>query len=167
MDTSLKTITRTDQIFQIMRLMQDNPKMTQEMACKEVGISVSTYKRWLSECEDVIVEFQEEMRQVERNELALIVSAQGHVMNKLIRDALSDNTFASDRLSIKQYMDRRQAEIGDAMRSTLGAHDNDEFNGPKRITGSSSLSVSQNEDGSVTVKPNSPIIIDGELRESK
>lgn len=155
---------RINQVIRVIQLMQSDKDVTQEMACREVGIPVSTFRRWLSKEDQAIAAFQEEIRMVERNEVALIVSYQGHVMNKLMQEATAPTTFASDRLAIKQYMDKRMQELGDSMRTTTKL-ENDQFDGPARLPGSSTdrLIVNENEDGSVTIKKNKPQIIDGEI----
>lgn len=153
---------RVIQMLKVIQLMQDNPKMTQVLACKQVGLSISTFRRYLSENEETILEFNKEIRMVERNELALILSYQGHVMNQILMDALLPGTFLSDRLAVKRYMDKRQTELGDSMRATIKGED-EGFDGPKRIlaTSTGGLTVDENEDGSITVKPKPIDIIDG------
>src|SRR5574343_666740 len=165
---SIVQVDRINQVLKVIQLMQSNSHITQENACKEVGIAVSTFRYWLSKEDETIAAFQEEIRMVERNEVALIVSYQGHVMNKLLQDAIAPNTFSSDRLAIKQYMDKRMQELGDSMRTTTKL-DNDQFNGPARLPGSSSdrLVGNENDDGSVTIKQKKPDIVDGTIIETK
>jgi hypothetical protein len=155
---------RVAQMLKVIEIMQNNPKTTQIKACDQVGISISTFRRYLSENEETILEFNKEIRMVERNELALILSYQGHIMNQILIESLLPGTFVSDKLAVKRYMDKRQAELGDSMRATIKAED-EGFDGPKRIPAISTggLTIDENADGSITVKPKPFDIIDGEV----
>lgn len=96
---------RVEQALEVYRLLATDGKITQKKACEQVGIDPQTYRYWISQSGEAIEVFHKALAEVERSELALILSSREQITGMLIKDALSKFTEPGVRLSIKQYLD--------------------------------------------------------------
>ncbi len=111
--TSLETI----QIGRVQKvLFLTSTGMYLKEALVEVGIAEMTYYKYVAEAIRARDELQSAKQQLELIEYADIISAQAHIMRKLIMDALSDDIFPGDRLNIKMYLDHRLDVLEDRNR---------------------------------------------------
>jgi hypothetical protein len=111
-----KEILRIDQILTIMNFMKTGDSL--ETALKLVGISKATYYRWFAkglEAKDLLAQAKQELEMIE---YADIIISKGEVLRTLIKDALSSNTFASDRLAILQYLDSKLDHLSNVHRAS-------------------------------------------------
>ena len=97
----MKAITQASRINSAIQVMQHmNSGMTVVDACKAVGIPCSTYYYIINANPEVMVEFQEMVQANARVQLGMILASNNEILEKVIDDALSDETAARDRLAI-------------------------------------------------------------------
>lgn len=146
--------------------------MTVTAACEQVGISQDIYRYWIAKNPEALEAFRALIEEVERNELASIFLADEVITNRLITDAIDPVTEPSDALNIKLYLDNRGEYLSSKHRAAGRDKGREFLQGVKTkeaqsrfaasSPGSVELSVSQEEDGTVTIRTRSPEIIDVE-----
>jgi ACT domain-containing protein len=95
---SIKKDIRTNQALQV--IQHSNQGMTIIEACKEVGISRSTFYYFTSHNPDAIATFQEMQLVAEAQQFALILNNQFEILERVIQDALAKTTKPRQRLAI-------------------------------------------------------------------
>ena len=88
-----------------------NSSMTVVDACKEVGIPRSTYYHLVKTHPEAMAEYQEMVEANARMQLGLILSSKTQILEKVIEDAMSEETSPRDRLAIYKTL----SELGEGI----------------------------------------------------
>ena len=137
--------------LEVLRLLHDNPRMTQEKACANVGISPPTYRKWIATQDDALVTFEEVLQEVERVEYSRLLIVKNAMTDKLINSALRDDVSVTERIKALQYVEGRLDELGNRYHTVDIDVEKDLLNGPTRQLGVSqsldrvNVEVSNNE----------------------
>lgn len=170
--SALIKLARAPQIMEIVTLCQQG--YTIKDACAEVGISERMYYYYMSKHPNSIEVISQFTTEVEKQDLAKIVEARRHALDKLIEAIPEAPTF--EVLQIDAHL-RAEQQILEGKYGVRSTSDNTakEFvlSGPKLQTAQSKLgpgqtqttiNVSPNNNGSVDITvTKSPDIIDGEF----
>lgn len=165
--TEITEAMHTAKVLEVLSLLSLNENMNIKNACRKVGISEQSFRRWMMKDEEAILAFQNLNVDIEKYILGNIIMSQSVITQKLINDAKDRRTAAGDRLSIKRYLDDQKEQLLARVKVINREIVTDTFSGPPQILGESTnrLVTETNEDGSVTVK--SKPIIDGKFLEDR
>jgi GGDEF domain-containing protein len=165
--TEITKARRVDQALQVLALLSQNSKMTQEKACAQVGMDPQAYRYWITQSHEAIQAFQDTIHEVERLEMANILMSKEQILQKLLTDALAKYTDPLARLAILQYLDDRIDNLADRHRATNIDGVDGILGGPDLAPGQNrfghmneDLVITDNVDGSINIKAKAPIIID-------
>jgi len=142
---------RINQAIEVWALLEEHPKMSQAAACEQVGISPTTYRKWIAEAGEALDLFREMSMQIKRLSLQKILMAQGQILDKLIKDGVSGYTDPATRLMIYQYF----SEHADKLLEDVHAQEQgaaDFLSGPKLEKAESRFSA-QDADITITIHP--------------
>jgi hypothetical protein len=114
---SVKKDIRTNQALEVIQRSTEGMSIVQ--ACKEIGISRSTFYYFTSRNPDAIASFQEMQHVAAMQQFALILDNHFETLHKVIQEGLADTTKPKQRLAILEYLDKKMADLSDR----LGAHD--------------------------------------------
>jgi hypothetical protein len=159
-----------EKALEVLAILTSSPKMTQKKACDQVGITPTTYRKWIAQSHEAITAFRETIREVERVELAQILIAKEAITEKLIADGLAKYTDPMARLAIVVYLDRRLDQLAERHRSVDVDEISNILSGPKmekgenRFGATTDLVIQADGDGGVNIKAKTPVIIDGVSR---
>jgi len=126
----MKALTKASRVSSAIQVMQHmNSGMTVVDACKEIGIPRSTYYHLIKTHPEAMAEYQEMVEANARHQFGLILSHNTQILEKIIEDALSDNTTPRERLAIYKVLtelgerisqtSRKQNQIEDAAQEFL------------------------------------------------
>ena len=140
---SPKKVVRTNQALEVIRYSTEG--MTITKACLEVGIARSTFYFIYANNPGLFAEFQEMIEASERMQLMTILDRQLDILDKVIEDALAENTKPRQRLAIyKVLTDRHERLREKIMGSSMSSAEIEELlSGPKLVAGKSRFSPSQ------------------------
>ncbi len=97
----MKALTAASRVNSAKQVMQHmNSGMTVTDACKEVGIPRSSYYHLINTHPEAMAEYQEMADANALHQFGLILSHNTQILEKIIEDALSDDTTPRDRLAI-------------------------------------------------------------------
>jgi ACT domain-containing protein len=96
-----------------------NSGMTVVDACKEVGIPRSTYYHLVKTHPEAMAEYQEMVEVNARIQLGLILSSKTQILEKVIEDAVSEETSPRDRLAIYKTL----SDLGEGISQTTRKQD--------------------------------------------
>jgi len=116
-DTRLKRIAAT---MQVLGMLMQNPEMTQQEACDEVGITPKTYRAWLHSGDDTIETLRGFLTMTQRETLAELSIARMQIVRLLIKDALDPLTPAKDRVTLERRLDEIANELQRVHHATPG-----------------------------------------------
>lgn len=150
--------------LQVLQLLANNPRMTQEKACQNVGISVPTYKKWIATQEEALATFEQARSEIERNEYATYLITRTAIYDKLVSDAMKSDVSITERIKALEFIDKRLNDFGNRYH-TVDVHAEQELlSGPKQRAGRSMsinrINVDEKNDETVITIKNSPPIID-------
>lgn len=161
------------QALQVMALILEGK--TQAAACKSIGISPSTYRRYLQEYPGTVDAVRELILNTEKSNLAEIVSARTNLVTRLIA-AASQADDISEIISADKHLGALQAEletrVGVSAKSDDVAEEwlgNPEFKPVESrfIPVDTTVNLKQQSDGSIDVTmKRQPEIIEGESKDS-
>lgn len=165
---------RLNKALEVLMILQANPKTSQKDACKQIGIDPKTYRAWITQAQDAVLEMQRAKIELERSELAAILIAREQILQMTIRDGLKAVTDPLTRLTILNYLDRRTDELAARHRATDPGQVRDLLSGPKQVPaesrfapGTETLEVVPSEDGqTVTVRVKAPEVLDGDAHDT-
>jgi len=95
---SLAKASRMNTALQVIQHM--NAGMTVVEACREVGMSRSSFYYIVENNPEAIAEFQDIINASNREQLGLMLLSKNELLRKVIEDGLSDKTKPRDRLAI-------------------------------------------------------------------
>ena len=108
----MKALTIASRVNSAKQVMQHmNSGMTVIDACKEVGIPRSTYYHLIKMHPEAMAEYNEMVEANNRHQFGLILSNNTHILKKVIKDGLSDETSPRDRLAIYKTL----TELGEKL----------------------------------------------------
>lgn len=157
---------RQAQVLEIMALIK-NENISQTEACERKGVSVDTFRRWVTSDPDALTALRSLIEAVEREQTLLIASAQNSIVQDLL-GKLNGDTEIGELIAALKYLDKRQDEL--VARQNLVAPNEksaqEYLQGPKLEKASSRMTVKANDDGSVDITTYSePEIVDAELQD--
>lgn len=165
--SELSKAKRVDQALQVLALLSQNTKLTQDKACAQVGMDPQAYRYWITQSHEAIQAFQDTIHEVERLEMAHILMSKEQIIAKLLTDALAKYTDPLARLAILQYLDNRIDVLADRHRATNIDGVTDILGGPELAPGENrfghmneDLVITQSPDGGVNIKAKTPVIIE-------
>jgi hypothetical protein len=154
--SEITRIVKMDQALQVWSLLQEFPKMSQAAACAQVGIDPATYHKWIAESGEALEAFRQATLQLKREELAKLIVARGHILDRLIKDALSSYTDPGVRLLIFQFFTQHSEQLLSDVHAK-GGNAADFLTGPKLERAESRFSASE-ADITITIKPHDKAI---------
>ena len=108
----MKALTKASRVNSAKQVMQHmNSGMTVIDACKEVGIPRSTYYHLVKSHPEAMAEYNEMVEANDRHQFGLILSNNTHILKKVIKDGLSDETSPRDRLAILKMLTERGEKL--------------------------------------------------------
>jgi len=150
--------------LEVLNLLVHNPRMTQEKACANVGISQPTYRKWIATQEDALISFEQARTEIERNEFSLLLISKSAITSGLVKDAMKPNVSVTERIKALDYVEKRMDELSDRYHTVDVQAEQDLLSGPKQLPGESRLAnrVSVTEDNNTTIIKikDKPAIID-------
>lgn len=150
--------------LQVLQIMSENPRMTQEKACQHIGISVPTYRKWISTQESALATFEAVRTEVERNEFATFLITKNAISNKLVADAMKNDVSITERIKALEFIDKKLDEFSNRYHTVDVEAEQELLSGPKQEPGRSlsinRVSVDEDENETVIRVKNSPTIID-------
>ncbi len=116
----MEALTKASRVNSAKQVMQHtNSGMTVTDACNEVGIPRSTYYHLINTYPEAMAEYNEMVEANDRHQFGLILSNKTQILEKIIEDALSDNTSPRDRLAIYKTL----SELGEGISQTTRKQD--------------------------------------------
>jgi ACT domain-containing protein len=116
----MKALTKASRINHAIQVMQHmNSGMTVVDACKEIGIPRSTYYHLVKTHPEAMAEYQEMVEANARMQLGLILSSKTQILEKVVEDAMSEETSPRDRLAIYKTL----SELGEGISQTSRKQD--------------------------------------------
>lgn len=150
--------------LQVLQLLASNPRMTQDKACANVGISAPTYRKWIATQESALASFEEARVEVERNEFATYLVTKTAISNKLVADAMKQDVSITERIKALEFIERKLDEFSNRYHTVDVEAEQELLSGPKQIPGRSlsinRVSVDEKETETVITVKNTPTIID-------
>lgn len=150
--------------IEVMQLLNKNPRMTQEQACANVGITPPTYRKWIATQEEALVTFEEAMQELERVEYSRFLIVKNSITDKLISDALKNDVSLSERIKALEYIEKRLDDLSNRYHTVNIEVEQGLLSGPDQEYGVSKSMDRVNvsvESGEVVVRvKDSPTIID-------
>jgi hypothetical protein len=142
-----------DKARQVYQLQLCNPKMTQEKACANIGIAPKTYRKWIATQDEAIAELEKTRQEIERNELASILTSISAVTDNFIREAMKPGLSITERIKALEYINNRMVELSDRYHTVDVEAEQILLSGPKQTPGISRLASRINivEEGNETV----------------
>lgn len=148
----------------VLQMLQSNPKMTQKMACDNVGIDPKTYRKWIATQESALVSFEDARKEIERNEFASLLIVKNAVVDRLVVDAMKPDLSIPDRLRALQHIDQRIDELSERYHTVDVEAEQDLLSGPNTKLGTNRLAnrvrISEDRDVTTIVIKDKPPIID-------
>ena len=121
----MKALTKASRINTAIQVLQHmNDGMTVVDACNKVGIPRSTYYHTIKSHPGVVAEYQEMVEANARTQLGMILASNNLILEKVIEDALSEETAPRDRLAIYKVL----AELGERISQISRREDEIEAN---------------------------------------
>lgn len=130
---------KMDKALQVYDLLASNPRMSQDKACKHIGIDPKTYRKWIGTQEEVLQLFEQTRIDIERNEYAACLAAKYALTEKLIYDAMKPDVSISERIKALEYVDQRIKELSGKFHTVDVEAEQDLLSGPIQIPGISRL----------------------------
>lgn len=130
---------KIDKALQVYDLLVSNPRMSQEKACKHIGIDPKTYRKWIGTQEEVLQLFEQTRIDIERNEYAACLAAKYALTEKLITDAMKPGVSISERIKVLEYVDQRIEELSGKFHAVDVEAEQDLLSGPSQVPGVSRL----------------------------
>lgn len=146
---------------------------TLKQALSETGITYEIYRRWITEDPEGLQAIRQAAFAGEIETMAHIVANQNKIIEQLIRDAISNTIEPAQRVMVHQHLN---GLLSNYMELHRGSSDEIKkiLSGPQLEAGESRfapgmrpvLEVTTGADGSITVTPQTPVVVPGELRDS-
>lgn len=102
---------RISQAAQVMILIFENPRLSVDAACRQVGITRQQYAYWVRKGSDSIEAIRELIGHQQREMLVDIAVARKAGVEMLIKDAIDPLVAGKDRVVILKYLDEVQDEL--------------------------------------------------------
>jgi predicted DNA-binding protein YlxM (UPF0122 family) len=121
----MKSITKASRVNSAIQVIQHmNSGMTVVDACEEIGLPRSSFYDIVKKNPEAIAEYQEMVRINARQQLGLILLHKTEILNKIIQDALSDDTSPRERLAIYKQLDELDSKLHSSIQveSEAAAH---------------------------------------------
>lgn len=128
-----------DKSLQVYQLLACNPLMTQEQACKNIGIDPKTYRKWIVTQDEAIKAFEQTRLENERNEYAEYLAAKSAISISLIQDAMKPDVPIDVRIKALVYIDQKINEYSGRYHIVDVEAEQDLLSGPKQVLGTSKL----------------------------
>lgn len=162
--SAITRATKVSQAMQVFNYLLANPKSTQKKACEKFGITPDAYRFWITQSEEALNAFRLMLKEVQRSELASIISGREHVLERIIADGLNPYTDPAARLNIHKYLAEQSDDLLERQRVLDTDLAKSLLSGPELELGQSrfgaSFDVTMRDDGSLNVKIKPPDIID-------
>jgi ACT domain-containing protein len=113
----MKDIAKTSRINTALQVIQHmNDGKTVVAACKEVGIPRSTFYDVVNKNPEAVTEYQEIVDANYRHQLGLILFHKTEILQKVIKDGLSDSIAPRERLAIYKALNELEGGLTDTLR---------------------------------------------------
>lgn len=152
-DISLHDAIQINKALEVLHLLTNNPRMSQEKACENVGISRNTFRKWISTQNDALISFEEARTEIERNELAAYLISKNAVTNAFIQDSMKPGVSITERIKALEHIEKRVEDLSNRYHTVDIEAEQDLLSGPKLLPGTSKLSnrISVEEKSNETV----------------
>lgn len=128
-----------DKSLQVYQLLACNPRMTQEQACKNVGIDPKTYRKWIATQDEAIKVFEQTRLENERMEYAEYLASKSAISFSLIQDAMKPDVPVPVRIKALEYIDQKINEYSGRYHTVDIEAEQDLLSGPRQELGTSKL----------------------------
>lgn len=156
--TSMVTLHDAEMIskaLDVLHLLVTNPRMTQEKACANIGISQPAYRKWISTQEEALISFEQARQEIEREQLSRYLISKRAIVDQLLNDAMKSGVSITERLKALDHVEKRIDELSDAYHHIDVDAEKDLLSGPNQIPGTSKLAnrvlVENDENGTTTI----------------
>lgn len=112
--------TRVTTTLKILQLVNDG--MTVKDACDEIGLARSTFYYILNTHTVEIVEYQNVVLASNLEKLAILLSKQTEILQKVIDDGMAESTKPRDRLAIFRALEQTRTKLDEAVRLATRSH---------------------------------------------
>ncbi|MHA2401867.1 MAG: helix-turn-helix domain-containing protein [Candidatus Kariarchaeaceae archaeon] len=113
----MKAIAKTSRVNTALQVIQHmNDGMTVVDACKEMGMPRSTFYDVVKKNPKAITDYQEIVEANARHQLGLILFHKSEILQKVIKDGLSERTPPRERLAIYKALNELEVGLTDALR---------------------------------------------------
>jgi hypothetical protein len=146
--SALSIAQRKNIILEIARRKQLNPNEKLGDLCEAKGISEYIYHYWIREDPEMTETFRQMIKELSREELAIILSVRSAVLQRLLMDSVNPTTTAGERLQVLKYLDERAEKLAEKQRATGDESAREFLNGPTLVPATSRFSSS-----TVNIKP--------------
>ncbi len=109
---------RLDRATEILKL--SSAGMSISAACKQVRMSRSTFYEICKNEPEILQDLQEQIATTNREQLAMILTARGEALKKLINQSMADKTKPSERLAIFKELERHLDQLVQSIRLSGG-----------------------------------------------
>jgi hypothetical protein len=159
--------TQIDKALQVLNLLTNMPRMTQEQACKNVGVDPKTYRKWIATQDEALISFEQARVEIERNEYSTYLIAKNAITNLLVNDAMKPDVPVGDRIKALQHIDKKMDELSNRYHTVDVQAEQDLLSGPKQEMGVSKLAnrvtiVESGNETTIRIK-DKPQIIDAQV----
>lgn len=160
---SLHDALQINKALEVLSLLMHNPRMTQEKACANVGISKNTFYKWIATQDDALISFEQARSEIERNELSAYLIAKSAVVSGFIQDAMKPEVPISERIKALEHIEKRVEHLSQRYHTVDIQAEQDLLSGPKQTPGTSNLanrvSVEEKNDETIIKVKNKPDVI--------
>jgi len=129
----MNEVTRSSRISTALQVIQRmNEGLCVSSACKEVGMPRSSFYAIITREREAVAEFQDIVAANNQSNLLILLANKTAMLQKLVREALTDTTSPRERLAIYKALTELQDKLIDDLRlhSRGAAVSTDMFTGP-------------------------------------